>query len=592
MPDTAPDDVLRSPIRLKGLSIQQRLPLLICVLLLSMIVIFCAISYQGVKVTAIRAGKERLQALTSQLSALFAQSVQTNGAQTRTAVNQPAVRAYLQGKLSLRDSASAVFEKMRQDTTTAWVVLLNSRNETVLTSSKDSVRAATLDSTFNKLVTPGMIAGKLIRRGETMYYPVVAPVMEGKAMLGYVIRWRILSASQQTIEQFSQLMGTHARLYIGNNDGSLWTDMVKPVEHYVQDTSQLHIPLEMKTPHGSKFLHLTKPIPGSVWLISVEFPYVNLLQSAKLFLRWMIIAGLIILIAGIFFAWIMSRNITRPLNKLTLATAGIARGNYVAPGMERKDEVGKLARAFNIMTAKVSEARERLELKIAETEEKNQQLHDLTAHLQNIREEERMHIAREMHDELGQLLTAFKMDIAWLEKRSGNLDPLIKEKLKDMTALVDDSVGFVRKLSSELRPSVLDDFGLIPALEWHSKEFEKRFNIEVKFESNTKEIKTPAPVATGLFRMYQESLTNVARHANASSVKSSLHVEDHQVVLSIEDNGKGFEVKEGARKTLGLLGMRERATMIGGALAISSAPGKGTEILITIPGNYVNGEVV
>jgi signal transduction histidine kinase len=588
MPTSVSEEVSRNPIRLKGLTIQQRLPLLICVLLLSMIVIFCWISYQGVKIAAVKSGKERLLSLTTQLSSMFAQSIQVNAAATRTAVNQNAVRYYLKGDNTYRDSVAAIFERIRQDTATAWVVLLNPEMETIFSSSKDSIRAAGLDVSLNSRISPRITAGRLILIGNKIYFPVIVPLIDTRSTLGYVVRWRILSTSPQTIEQFSQLMGTHAKLYVGNNDGSLWTDLVQPVSHYIRDTSSLHVPMETTTRSGNKFLHLTKPIPGTAWLLSIEFPYLLILQSAKNFLRWMIIAGFIILVAGIFFAWIMSRNITRPLNKLALATAGIAQGNYIAPGMERKDEVGKLARAFNLMTGQVSEARQGLELKIAEAEEKNQKLHDLTAHLQNIREEERMHIAREMHDELGQLLTAFRMDIAWLEKRMDHADPPIKEKLKDMTRLVDDSVVFVRKLSSELRPSVLDDFGLIPALEWHSKEFEKRFHIAVSFQTNLKEVKVTAPVATGLFRMYQESLTNVARHANASSVTSELHVNDQNIELSITDNGNGFEVDRGKRKTLGLLGMQERAAMIGGKLDICSTPGSGTSVRIVIPGSYLN----
>lgn len=588
MPTSASEEVSRNPIRLKGLTIQQRLPLLICVLLLSMIAIFCWISYQGVKLTAVKSGKERLLSLTTQLSAMFAQGIQANAAMTRSTVNQNVVRSYLKGNDAYRDSVASIFERIRQDTSTAWVVLLNPKMEIVYSSSKDSIHASSLDSSLNKHLSPTVTAGKLILLNNKMYYPFIVPVMDTRSTLGYVLRWRTLSTSPQAIEQFSRLLGTHATLYMGNNDGSLWTDLVKPVQHYISDTSRLHIPVETKALSGKKFLHLTKPVPGTAWLLSVEFPYHFILESAKNFLRWMIIAGFIILIAGIFFAWIMSRNITRPLNKLTLATAGIARGNYMAPGMERKDEVGKLARAFNLMTGQVSEARQGLELKIAEAEEKNQKLHDLTAHLQNIREEERMHIAREMHDELGQLLTAFRMDIAWLEKRMEHAEPPLKEKLKDMTRLVDDAVVFVRKLSSELRPSVLDDFGLIPALEWHSKEFEKRFHITVSFQSNVKEVGVTAPVATGLFRMYQESLTNVARHANASLVTSELHANDQNIELSITDNGKGFEVERGKRKTLGLLGMQERAAMIGGQLEICSTPGSGTSVRIVIPVNDVD----
>src|SRR5690606_22699975 len=176
--------------------------------------------------------------------------------------------------------------------------------------------------------------------------------------------------------------------------------------------------------------------------------------------------------------------------------SGIAGGQYIyAGGIERRDEIGKLARAFNHMIDEVREARQGLENKIVETGEINEQLRSLTAHLQNIREEERIHIAREMHDELGQLLTAFKMDISWLQKKlDTHPESAIKDRLRDMNKLTEDAVLFVRKIASELRPSVLDDFGLIPALEWHSEEFSKRFGIEVSFRANVRDIKTSSVV--------------------------------------------------------------------------------------------------
>src|SRR5690606_8553127 len=143
-----------------------------------------------------------------------------------------------------------------------------------------------------------------------------------------------------------------------------------------------------------------------------------ILESANRFLKGIILGGFILLIAGIILAWVTSRNIIRPLNRLTEAASGIAGGRYIyAEGIERRDEIGKLARAFNHMIDEVRDARQGLENKIVETGEINEQLRSLTAHLQNIREEERIHIAREMHDELGQLLTAFKMDISWLQKK-------------------------------------------------------------------------------------------------------------------------------------------------------------------------------
>lgn len=581
----------KSPLRLKGLSLQQRLPLLIFILLLIIIGTFSLISYQGVKNAALKGGRERLLSLTSQFSTMFSQSMQNLLTATRTAANQSSVKKFLNSNgTEQKDSALIVLQRIRQDSTSVLVELLNTNYQPVLRSAKDSIeKKVNFDSLLLILaVRRDTAIGKIYVVRDSMYYPVISAITDKKQTIGFLVRWRWLSATPQTIEQLSQLMGTKAALYIGNADGTLWTDMIKPVPHYTLDTAQLNKPIEYSVAGGKRFITASRLIANTPWVVSVEFSRQIILESPNRFLKWMIIAGLILLIIGTFIAWIMSRNIIQPLNKLTTAASGIADGKYsVAAGVERRDEVGKLARAFNAMTEQVSEARHRLEQKIIETGEMNEQLRDLTAHLQNIREEERIQIAREMHDELGQLLTAFKMDIAWLDKKLKGLNDIaIKDRLADMTKLIDDSVIFVRKLAMELRPSMLDDFGLIPALEWHSEEFEKRFNIEVAFHSNVKEFKTSPVIATGLFRMYQESLTNVARHAEATKVSATLQATEEQVCLSIHDDGKGFDnTGDNPKKTLGLLGMKERAAMIGGKLEINSARGKGTDIMITVPLN-------
>lgn len=215
----------------------------------------------------------------------------------------------------------------------------------------------------------------------------------------------------------------------------------------------------------------------------------------------------------------------------------------------------------------------------------HEQLRQLTGHLQKIREEEQKRIAREVHDELGQQITGLKMDVSWVRKKmaEGADTVLLHERLAQMTALLDSTVKTVRRISSELRPSILDDFGLVTALEWQSAEFEKRFSIPVYFKTELKDIDVAPDTATGLFRTYQESLTNVARHSEAREVLSSLNVINGQLVLTVTDNGKGFDTGKTKGRTLGLLGMKERVRMMNGKLEIRSMPGQGTSVIIAVP---------
>jgi PAS domain S-box-containing protein len=223
-----------------------------------------------------------------------------------------------------------------------------------------------------------------------------------------------------------------------------------------------------------------------------------------------------------------------------------------------------------------------------EAEEKLQRSHEelrqLATHLQDIREDERTRIAREIHDELGQQLTGLKMDISWLSKKINGQAPEINQKLSESLVLIDDTVKTVRRIATQLRPSILDDLGLISAMEWQSEEFEKRFKIITVFKANITVLDIDAEVATGLFRVFQESLTNILRHSKASEVNASLHLEHESLTLQITDNGVGFEVDNiGEKKTLGLLGMKERTLMMGGTYQITSDPGMGTTVLITVP---------
>ena len=214
----------------------------------------------------------------------------------------------------------------------------------------------------------------------------------------------------------------------------------------------------------------------------------------------------------------------------------------------------------------------------------HEEFRQLASHLENIRESERTHIAREIHDELGQQLTGLKMDISWIRKRLKTEDNEVVKKLNDTIQLVDTTVKTVRRIATELRPSILDDLGIIAAMEWHTEEFEKRFKIPSTFRSNVQNINISSDFSTALFRIYQESLTNVVRHANATNVTSSLNVQGNKLVLNISDNGKGFnsnEIKN--KKTLGLLGMKERTLLMGGTYEISSRDGKGTSVIIIVP---------
>jgi len=202
---------------------------------------------------------------------------------------------------------------------------------------------------------------------------------------------------------------------------------------------------------------------------------------------------------------------------------------------------------------------------------------------QNIREEERTRIAREIHDELGQWLTALKIEAFLIKKTITADDTAAQQQLSSMIALVIETEKAVERIATELRPSILDNMGLVAALEWHGKEFERRTGIQSQILSKG-DLNLEINRATSILRVYQESLTNVARHANATIVDTVIEQKDKHVILIIKDNGIGFDMSEVKMKdSLGLIGMKERALLFDGELSIKSSKSNGTVIRLEVP---------
>jgi signal transduction histidine kinase len=222
-----------------------------------------------------------------------------------------------------------------------------------------------------------------------------------------------------------------------------------------------------------------------------------------------------------------------------------------------------------------------LHMKNERLKESEDKLRRLAAHLISVREEERAHIAREIHDELGQVLTGIKMEVGWLAKRLK--EPALLEKTDSMSKLIDSTVQTVRKIATGLRPEMLDDMGLIAAVAWQAKDFQKRTGIRCRTKLPPEQ-KLDLEISTTAFRIFQEILTNVARHSRATRVDIELRLTAEALELEVVDNGVGIPDSDlNGRKSLGLLGMRERALLFGGEVSISGTPGEGTRVFVSIP---------
>ena len=215
--------------------------------------------------------------------------------------------------------------------------------------------------------------------------------------------------------------------------------------------------------------------------------------------------------------------------------------------------------------------------------EQQELLRELSAHHDSVREGERAHIAREIHDELGQALTALKMDLSLLTLKFGEATPQIREQVQELKGRVDAIIQVVRDVATALRPAALD-LGILPGVEWLVEEFQKRSGIRCTVSVVDSDIAVGEDRSIVLFRIIQESLTNVSRHAEARNVQILLDHDAERIRLDVEDDGVGFDVDAARRKkTFGLLGIQERVIMLGGELRITSAPGHGTRVSVSMP---------
>jgi len=223
---------------------------------------------------------------------------------------------------------------------------------------------------------------------------------------------------------------------------------------------------------------------------------------------------------------------------------------------------------------------------IAEHRLAERQLRDLSTHLQNVREEEKASIAREIHDDLGGTLTAIKMEIYWLARGlpAGKESAPLFGRIESMSQLLDNAVGVTRRVITELRPTILDDLGLLAAIEWHAAQFQKRTGIECRVNCIEDKGNLDRQRSIALFRIFQEALTNIARHSGASRVEVEFHHGDEEVALSISDNGCGLsEERTEASIPYGILGMYERVEQLGGKIKFDSPPGGGLKVAAVLP---------
>jgi len=395
---------------------------------------------------------------------------------------------------------------------------------------------------------------------------VAAPCIEDDKVTGVVMAWLNVQSVWQSLTDLP--VGKTGYLYIIDQAGQT---IITPAQFIsASPPTTLQSDIRARQPYrglsGEQVVGRTAPIENTPWQAVIEIPTSEAntsLRSLLIILGAILMFGLslAISVARIFSQWIL-----QPIHTLHDSALQISRGDLSHRiSLDRNDELGVLARAFNQM--------------VATLEETIDELRSVSLRLLSAEEAERRRIAHEIHDELGQTLTALKFS-ASMAMRSNPDDP----NLISTQQMASEAQERARTLSHELRPTMLDDMGLLPTLEWYVDRLEQRANLAVSLDANLSEDTLPTELKTTLYRLITEALTNIRKHAQASSVDIILVQGESHISLTITDDGQGFDTAILNRiHSLGIAGMRERVNLLRGEFLLKSQPRQGTGIAIILP---------
>lgn len=309
-------------------------------------------------------------------------------------------------------------------------------------------------------------------------------------------------------------------------------------------------------------------------------------RSRHLFIVAVLVVGIVELGLG----WYIWKSLSGGLEGLLEGTRRVSKGDLSQSVPEgSRDEFGELASSFNAMVSSLKASQEEnqrlAQVTMRMQEERIQLLRGTLEKVVGAQELERTRVARELHDQAGQALTALQFGLAQLERSADS--PQLKEQAASLRSLTVETMNEIRNLALDLRPSILDELGLVPALRSYVRDFSRRISVPIEFETSGLNNRLPPEAELILFRVVQEGLTNVAKHSKATAVKVSLTADKGQIEARVEDNGAGFYVeevlKDSGRKSLGIFGMRERIGLLNGTVDVQSSPGQGTRLIFTVP---------
>lgn len=583
----SPDPV--APVGPGSWSIGRKLPLLICGLLLAVIGGVSWAAYTGVRRAVIGAAGLRLTNVTDQFAGLLQTSVAQLRAAARTTAGDTALRDYLQHADSVRAARALVALRRGQGLVSVELRDLEGR---VLLATHDTARGIPSRLDLGDIAPPAdsAVVGPYAPAGDSLIYPVAAPVLVNGVLRGHVVQWRRIATSPRARDQYSRLVGTEASIYFGNRRGDVWTNLERTVPAPLADPGMARELVEYRRADGATVLAAARPVPGSPWIVLVEFPLRVILAPARTFLRRLALVAGIVLVGGLGSAWALSRKLTRPLGQLTDAAGAIAAGDYsrrVPVG--RADELGRLAGAFNTMAVRVHEAQHLLEEKVrqrtAELEDRNAVLEAFSYSVS--------------HDLRGPLRTMRGFGQALLDEHADRLDETGRRHLdriveggRRLDGLIQDLLAYSRISREELPLSAVDVAAVARAAMAELETDLRQRHAEV-------ELGEPLPKVMGhraaLTQVFHNLIGNAVKFTppdRAPRVRVSAEPAGPRVRVWVEDNGIGIALEHQERifrvferlhreedypgTGIGLAIVEKGVERMGGTVGVESRPGAGS----------------
>lgn len=591
-----------SPQSKNGMSIQQKLPLIVSGFLLVVIVLYSFASYEAVRQASLDVARQRLLALTDQLAQLFDQSARNEEKAIHTVASDSSIRSFVEssGRFS-REAALATLRKSGpRPEITMRAEILDANGTPVLTASPEpSERHEELAPDIARASVGPQFAtvGRFRLINDSLAYPEIAAIMQKDHPVGYVVRWRRVAATTQARDQLAQLLGTKAGLYMGNDHGDVWTDFVaqspKPPISGDMKPGQIY---DYTRPGGTAQVAATHAVSGVPWVVLVEFSRTAVMAPATAFLRRAVYIGLAVLLVATLLVWVVSRSITRPLTELTSAASALAAGDYstvVETG--RTDELGELSHAFNAMVGQVEAAHGTLEDKVRErTEqlrERNEELetfghsisHDLRAPLRA------MHgFSQALLEDCGDQLDDVGKDYAQrVVAGAHKMDALIQDLLaysqvsRNDMALADVSLADVAK---EAVTQVEADVSSAGAIVSVSPDLPTVLGNRVTLVQSVANL-----VANGVKFVPKGRTPEIRVRAEQNNGHTRLWVEDNGIGIDPAHHERVFGVFERLHKSevypgtgIGLAIVRKSVERMGGKVGVVSAVGEGSRFWIEL----------